>query len=59
MPDDENKMREEFNKITAEVNGNENPFIGIHVAYENMRKAGFSWREACTIIGVWIFHAGQ
>lgn len=60
MPEqDPEKMRKIFDDITKEANVNENPFTGIHVAYENMRKAGFTWREACTIIGVWIFHAGQ
>lgn len=56
---DDDKMREQFKKITDAAEVNENPFVGLHVAYENMRKAGFSWREACTIIGVWIFHASQ
>ncbi len=53
MPNDDD-MRKHFHEITAEVNAEENPFIGLHVAFKQMREAGFTMFEACTILGVWI-----
>lgn len=63
MSAEDDKKREEqqstFEDIMRGVQATANPFTGLHVAYEQMREAGFSWREACTIIGVWVFNAGQ
>jgi hypothetical protein len=60
MSKDEDAFKRKLDEVAAQVNAGSNPFVGIHVVSQQMREAGFSMLEACTIIGVWIaYQAGM
>lgn len=47
-------FKQKLTAIGAQIDAQANPFVSVHSVYEQMREAGFTSVEACTVIGIWI-----
>lgn len=43
----------------AKVDEAANIFVPVHEVFQQMQKAGFTRREACDILGVWMSRASE
>jgi hypothetical protein len=56
---DEHELQKAFDEATAHLTACANPWVSIHVLFEQMTAAGFTDKQATAIIGVWMSRATE